>query len=83
MQTTLMKVLGILLKHMMWSVEKGAATSIYMATSEDVEGVTGKFYGNLKIKNIKPKYISKEGEQVIWDYCKKSCASYLRDIDSM
>lgn len=71
------KVIYTLWQPMMQSVEKGAATSIYMATSNKVEGVTGKFYGNCKEKNIKPKYISKDGEQIIWDYCMEVCAPYI------
>lgn len=77
MQTPLMKILGILWRPMMWSVQKAAATSIYLATSEEVADVTGKFYGNLKEKNIKPKFISQDGEQTIWDYCMKVCAPYI------
>lgn len=76
-ELTLMKVLGVLWLPMMQSVQKAAATSIYMATANEVEGVTGKFYGNLKEKNIKPKFISQDGEQTIWDYCMKVCAPYI------
>lgn len=73
---TFIKYLGPLWKPMMWSTEKAAATSIYLATSPDVKGVTGKFFGNLKEKRIKPKYYSLEGENLIWDYCMKVTSDY-------
>ena len=77
-QGAVAKAVYFLWKPMMCSVEKGAATSVYMATSTDVEGVTDKFYGNCKEKNIKPKYISPAGEQTVWDYCAKVCAPYMK-----
>jgi len=67
------KILIFLWKPMMWSVEKAAATSIYLATSPDVEGISGKFYGNCKELKIRDKFISPESEQKIWDYCEKAC----------
>lgn len=76
-QDTMMKIIYYLWQPMMWSVEKAAATSIYMATSNDVEGVTGKFYGKSKEKVIKAKFRSEDGEKVIWDYCMKVCKPYL------
>lgn len=71
------RVLMFLWKPMMWSVEKAAATSVYLATSPDVEGVSGKFFGNCKEKKIKDKFISLEGQQRIWDYCANACKAYL------
>jgi NAD(P)-dependent dehydrogenase (short-subunit alcohol dehydrogenase family) len=68
-QDTYMKYLYKLWKPMMWSIEKAAATSIYLATSPNVEGTTGKFFGNKKEKRIKTKYYSIEAENIIWDYC--------------
>lgn len=68
-QDTMMKYIYYLWKPMMWSTEKAAATSIYLATSPEVEGITGKFYGNLKEKRIKPKFDSPKAEKLLWDYC--------------
>ncbi|MHC6178316.1 SDR family NAD(P)-dependent oxidoreductase [Clostridium sp. JNZ X4-2] len=78
-QNTLAKVIYTAWKVMMWSIEKAAATSIYLATSDEVKGVTGKFYGNCKEKVIKPKWISQEGEQIVWDYCMKVCAPFMNN----
>lgn len=71
------KVVYHLWKVMMQSVEKGAATSIYMTTSDEIKGVSGKFYGNCKEKNIKPKYQYEAGGKTIWGYCMKVCSPYL------
>ncbi|MHC6178313.1 SDR family NAD(P)-dependent oxidoreductase [Clostridium sp. JNZ X4-2] len=61
-----------------WPIAKAAECGIYMMTSPEVEGVTGKFYGDCKEKNIDPKWFSEEGQKVIWDYCSKACEQYLR-----
>ena len=72
------KLIGILWRPMMQSVEKGAATSIYMATSNEVLSVNGKFYGKCKEKDIKPKWQYEVGGKKVWDYCMKVCAPYLQ-----
>lgn len=77
-QETMMKIIGSLWIPMMWSVEKAAATSIYMATAKEVEGVTGEFYGKCKRKEIKPKFRSETGGKIVWDYCVKVFDSYLQ-----
>lgn len=50
--------------------EQGARTSIYLATSPEVENVTGRFFGNRE-KEEKPddRYYSAENEKIVWDYC--------------
>jgi NAD(P)-dependent dehydrogenase (short-subunit alcohol dehydrogenase family) len=78
-QNLMTKLIYFLWQPMMWSVEKAAATSIYLATSGEVEGVTGKFFGDCKEKVMKQKFVSKEGEQFIWNYCMKICAPYLNN----
>ena len=58
--------------------EQGAKTSIYLATSLDVEGVTGRFFGN-KENEEKPddRYYSIDNEQRVWDYCMQTVGPYL------
>ncbi|MBV4428371.1 SDR family NAD(P)-dependent oxidoreductase [Clostridium tyrobutyricum] len=73
----LMLIISILWLPFMRSAKYGAKTSIYMATSENAEGVTGKFYGKCKEKNINKKWLSEEGEQKIWDFCIHACEPYL------
>ena len=70
--------LVILWMPFMRTARHGARTSIYLASSPAVEGVSGKFWGNRKPKRISLKWISPEGEQRIWDYCAQACEPYLR-----
>ncbi len=59
-------------------VEDGAKSSIYLATSPEVQNITGQFYSN-KAKPEKPadKYYSAENEQIVWDYCVKTTKNYV------
>lgn len=51
--------------------EQGAETVLYLATSEDVKSISGKYFENKKIKTASPKYYSQQNEQLVWDYCNK------------
>lgn len=61
----------------MASPEKGAATTVYLATSKEVEKVTGKFFGNMKEKKPNDKHYSAENEKMLWDYCMKIISTFL------
>lgn len=58
--------------------ETGARTSIYLATSPEVENVSGQFFDQ-KIKIEKPdnRYYSPEKEQIVWNYCETITNKYL------
>ena len=71
------KILGIMWIPMMWSIDKAAATSIYMATSDEVKGISGEFYGKCQKHEIKDKFRVQSEIDCIWDYCNKVCAEYL------
>jgi NAD(P)-dependent dehydrogenase (short-subunit alcohol dehydrogenase family) len=51
-QTLLIKILNLF----MISPEKGALTSIYVACSEDVDGITGKYFSKQKAVAVKSNY---------------------------
>lgn len=70
------KVIGVLWMPMMRSVRTAAATSVYLATSPEVEGRTGGFYGKCRVKRIKDEFISKGSQERIWDYCMKATEGY-------
>ncbi|WP_313579020.1 SDR family NAD(P)-dependent oxidoreductase [Chishuiella sp.] len=58
--------------------EKGAMTSIYLASSPDVKNVTGQFFGNRNnIQKPDDRYYSKINEQKVWDYCIEITKKYL------
>ena len=59
-------------------VEKGARTSIYLATSHQVENVTGEFFNNkARIEKADDRYYSPENEKIVWDYCEQISKPYL------
>ncbi|MFB7141993.1 SDR family NAD(P)-dependent oxidoreductase [Gottfriedia sp. NPDC056225] len=60
------------------SAEKGAATTIYLATSQQIEGVSGMYFDN-KMKEEKPedKHYSIENEKILWDSCMQVIHPYL------
>ncbi len=49
--------------------EQGAETLIYLAASDEVKSITGKYFENRKVKSASKRYYSNENEQLIWDYC--------------
>lgn len=53
------------------SVEQGAQTSCYLATSEKVEGVTGKYFSNCKESKINPLADSLENAHRLWEITEK------------
>ena len=58
--------------------EQGAKTSAYLATSPDVEGLTGKFFGkNANEEKADHRYYSAGNEQKVWDYCMEALKAYL------
>ena len=63
--------------------ETGARTSIYLATYQEVENVSGQFF-NQKMKFEKPddKYYSLENEQTVWEYCMKATEKFRANLIS-
>ena len=60
--------------------EKGAVTNIYLALSDEVKGLTGKFFNNKKqLEEPETKEYTPAREQKIWNYCMKICAPFLED----
>lgn len=58
--------------------ETGARTSIYLATSPEVEHVSGMFFdAKMKIEKPDHRYYSEENEKIVWDYCEKLTYQYL------
>ena len=57
--------------------KQGAETAIYLATSKDVENVTGKYFSDKKITKPSEKFYTPENEKLIWDYCMQITKPYL------
>ncbi|EAY16992.1 oxidoreductase, short chain dehydrogenase/reductase family protein [Trichomonas vaginalis G3] len=70
-------IIYMLWKPMMNSMEDAARPSITCATSGDLEGVTGKYYGPKGEDTVYEKYYTVENEQKVWDYCMNITKQYL------
>lgn len=62
------KVLGLVLKPFFRSPDKGAQTSIYVATSPSLEGVTGEYFADCKPKRIKPWGKDDAAAEKLWSF---------------
>ncbi len=60
------KSIGFLVIPWLRGPQKGAATTIYLATSPEVKDVTGKYFQNCKQSKLHPKAVDKELEQKLW-----------------
>ena len=60
-------ILNKLSKPFLLSPEKGAATSVYLASSDEIKNVTGKYF--VKCKQVDPKneYITSENQKILWN----------------
>lgn len=64
--------------HFMVTPAEGARSEIYLATSPEVEGISGKYFSNKCIEaQSNQKYYSYENESNLWDYCMKTCRPYM------
>jgi hypothetical protein len=49
------------------SAKKGAETTVYLASSPEVEGVTGKCFSKLKKVSTTPISYDEEKQRLLWD----------------
>jgi NAD(P)-dependent dehydrogenase (short-subunit alcohol dehydrogenase family) len=63
----LMKIMKAVIPLIARSPEKGAETSIYLATSPEVEGITGKYFVNCKVTQPAPQASDKTVARKLWD----------------
>lgn len=71
------KIIYFLWRPLMKTTAKGASSSIYVATSPKLEGVTSKYYGLKGEEKPSDKYYSPENEQIVWDYSMNIIKPYL------
>jgi NAD(P)-dependent dehydrogenase (short-subunit alcohol dehydrogenase family) len=71
------KIICFLWLPMMNTVAAGASSNIKAATSPELEGVTGKYFGLKGEEKPNDKYYSVENEQIVWDYCKKITEGFI------
>ena len=67
-QGVLSKVLPLLLKPFFRSPQRGAQTSIYLCTSDDVADVSGAYFANCKQAKAKPWARDDDAAERLWEY---------------
>jgi len=55
------------------STDEGAGTSIYLATSDEVKGVTGKYFSDSKEKKPQPLALDESLQKQVWEVSEKLC----------
>ena len=76
--TGLLKVITLLAYPFSVSPEKGAATSVYLATSADLATVSGKYFKNSKMAKADSKFNTPENRQLLWKISMDSLAQSIR-----
>lgn len=67
--TGLIKWIGKLSIPFSKTAAQGAETIIYLASSNDVKGISGKYFNNGKQEKIGRKYDFPKNESTVWTYC--------------
>jgi NAD(P)-dependent dehydrogenase (short-subunit alcohol dehydrogenase family) len=62
----LFKVISLLARPFAVSPREGAATSVYLASSSDVAGVSGRYFANCKPQDARSKFDTEENRELLW-----------------
>jgi retinol dehydrogenase 12 len=65
--TGIFKLIALLATPVAVSPEKGAATSVYLATSPDLAAVSGRYFADSKPKPVKSKFNTEKNRALLWD----------------
>jgi NAD(P)-dependent dehydrogenase (short-subunit alcohol dehydrogenase family) len=63
----LMKIMGVVIPLIARSPEKGAVTSIYLASSPEVQSITGKYFVDCKVTQPAPQAADSAVAKKLWD----------------
>ena len=55
------------------SLQRGAETAVYLATSKEVEGLTGKYFANSHEASPSPRALDGEAARRLWDVSARLC----------
>lgn len=72
----ILNFLGWLFRPMFKNPDQGASTVVYLAASEKVKGMSGKYFVDSKLGKVAQKYFTPDRENQVWDYCLKVVAPY-------
>lgn len=65
--SSIRKLAGNILKVFVKTPEQGAATAIYVATSDECEGISGEYFSNCKVAKASSKASDKELAKRLWE----------------
>lgn len=77
------KLLGVawkLAKPLMQSVEKGAQTSVFLATNKQMEGISGQYWSKMKLKKSSKESYDKQVADRLWTVSRVLCSKYLKEV---
>lgn len=60
--------------------EKGAETTIYLATSNDVAQTSGQYFDKKKVATVDDASYSIENETLVWNYCEQATKPFTGTI---
>ena len=75
------KVLHSILKPFFRSPLKGAETSLYLCSSDDVAGISGAYFDNCKVKQPKPWAEDDTAAEKLWNYSEQ-CVGFAYPVSS-
>jgi NAD(P)-dependent dehydrogenase (short-subunit alcohol dehydrogenase family) len=64
------KVLLTIVRLLTKTPEQGAKTTVYLASSSEVQDISGQYFINRKAQNLNEKHISEKTKMGVWEYCK-------------
>jgi len=72
----ILNFLGKLFRPMFKTPDQGASTIVYLATSEEVKNISGKYFVDSKLGKVSQKYFTQDHEKQLWEYCLQVTAPY-------
>jgi NAD(P)-dependent dehydrogenase (short-subunit alcohol dehydrogenase family) len=61
-------ILPLMLRPFFLSPDEGAATSIYLCSSDEVSGVTGEYFAKSRLSKARPWALDEQTAGKLWDY---------------
>lgn len=78
----LIQIVFSLTKLFLITPEQGAQTSLYLATSPEVEGVSGQYFANKKQRRANPIAYDKAAQERLWALSEHLLSSWLDPVES-
>lgn len=69
-----------LAKPLMQSIEKGAQTSVFLASAKQMEGISGQYWSKMKLKKSVKESYDKQVADRLWNVSRVLCGEYLKKI---